>query len=184
MDHNSKSSAHADLEGRRFAPPSNQAGWRDERKTARGSATSTAGNQAVQRLLQERAILPKLEIGSPNDPQEREAEDAAECLANGIPCNNCIGPSFHRFPASPLSPKNNPGATAGPASAAEDFVPRSGGRPLEPAVRAEMEASFGEDFSAVRVHTGGEAAASAKSIRALAYTAGSDVVFDSGRYAP
>ncbi|MBN1439776.1 MAG: DUF4157 domain-containing protein, partial [Anaerolineales bacterium] len=29
-----------------------------------------------------------------------------------------------------------------------------------------------------------EAAASAKSIRALAYTAGSDVVFDSGRYAP
>ncbi|MBN1439694.1 MAG: hypothetical protein JW929_09815, partial [Anaerolineales bacterium] len=70
-------------------------GVRREGRQAITPSLSAAGNQAFQRLLQERAILPKLEIGSPNDPQEREAEAAAECLANGIPCNNCIGPSFH-----------------------------------------------------------------------------------------
>jgi hypothetical protein len=47
-----------------------------------------------------------------------------------------------------------------------------------------MEYAFGADFSGVRVHTDPAAAASARSIGALAFTSGSDVVFDSGRYAP
>jgi proteasome lid subunit RPN8/RPN11 len=47
-----------------------------------------------------------------------------------------------------------------------------------------MEARFGRDLGAVRVHTGPEAAASAQAIGAAAYTLGQSIVFNSNRYAP
>ncbi|MFI1418417.1 DUF4157 domain-containing protein [Streptomyces sp. NPDC020731] len=50
------------------------------------------------------------------------------------------------------------------------------GRPLQPALRTEMEARLGESFHDVQVHTGPEAAASADSVGARAYTSGSHVV--------
>jgi outer membrane protein OmpA-like peptidoglycan-associated protein len=43
---------------------------------------------------------------------------------------------------------------------------------------------FNEDFSNVRVHTDPEAAESARSVNALAYTAGEDVVFGASQYNP
>lgn len=43
---------------------------------------------------------------------------------------------------------------------------------------------FGRDFSAVRVHTGSDAAASARAVGAKAYTVGRDIVFGAGRYDP
>ena len=63
-------------------------------------------------------------------------------------------------------------------------VLQSPGQPLDAATRAFMEPRFGHDFSGVRVHTGGQAAESAGSVNALAYTVGQDVVFASGQYAP
>jgi hypothetical protein len=59
-----------------------------------------------------------------------------------------------------------------------------GGRPLDTATQAQMETSFGEDFQDVRVHTGGEATASAQRLGANAYTVGNDVVFSEGHYDP
>jgi hypothetical protein len=47
-----------------------------------------------------------------------------------------------------------------------------------------MEGQFGQDFSAVRVHTGSQAAESAQAINARAYTVGSNIVFRAGHYAP
>lgn len=58
------------------------------------------------------------------------------------------------------------------------------GERLEPGVRAEMEARFAHDFGQVRVHTDTAATASARALAAEAYTVGSRVVFDAGRYAP
>jgi hypothetical protein len=58
------------------------------------------------------------------------------------------------------------------------------GQPLTPAIRAEMEARFGQDFGNVRIHIGGDAAASARAINARAYTVGSNIAFASGQYAP
>jgi hypothetical protein len=60
----------------------------------------------------------------------------------------------------------------------------SGGTPLEPAVRAEMEGRFGQDFGDVRVHTDAAAHDSAKSVNAQAYTVGSDIVFEQQKYDP
>jgi hypothetical protein len=63
-------------------------------------------------------------------------------------------------------------------------VVRSGGRPLEPDVRADMETRLGHDFSDVRVHDDSAAAASATAVNAHAYTVGSNVVFQRDRYDP
>jgi hypothetical protein len=58
------------------------------------------------------------------------------------------------------------------------------GEPLDFATRKFMEARFGSDFSQVRVHTDKKAAESAWQVNALAYTAGRDIVFGAGLYAP
>lgn len=58
------------------------------------------------------------------------------------------------------------------------------GRPLDPGARSWLEPRFGRDFSAVRVHTGGQAAASARAVDSLAYTVGRDIVFAAGHYDP
>jgi hypothetical protein len=47
-----------------------------------------------------------------------------------------------------------------------------------------MESHFGHNFSRVRVHTDAEAAKSAETLNASAYTVGSDVVFARGQYSP
>ncbi|GAB4205457.1 MAG: hypothetical protein OHK0022_31570 [Roseiflexaceae bacterium] len=58
------------------------------------------------------------------------------------------------------------------------------GQPLDGQTRAAMEPRFGHDFSQVRVHTGSQAAESARAVNALAYTVGRNVVFAGGQYAP
>jgi hypothetical protein len=60
----------------------------------------------------------------------------------------------------------------------------SAGRPLDSGARAAMEARFGRDFSAVRVHTDHGAAESARAVNARAYTVGQHIAFDRGQYQP
>jgi len=60
----------------------------------------------------------------------------------------------------------------------------SGGSPLDQATRTDMEGRFGHDFGDVRVHTDGAAHRSAESVSAQAYTVGSDIVFQEGKYDP
>lgn len=78
---------------------------------------------------------------------------------------------------------------AGASAVVEEESPvhgviRSGGAPLDAGVREDMEARFGTDFSGVRVHTGGQASESAKSVNAQAYTVGDNIVFQDGKYDP
>src|SRR4051794_21919571 len=63
-------------------------------------------------------------------------------------------------------------------------VLRSEGQPLEASTRGFMEQRFGHDFSRVRVHDDSRAAASARAVNARAYSAGSQIVFAEGQYAP
>ncbi|MBN1136786.1 MAG: DUF4157 domain-containing protein [Anaerolineae bacterium] len=57
---------------------------------------------------------------------------------------------------------------------------KGGGEPLAGNVRSFMEPRFGADFSGVRVHTGGEAADLNRSLRAQAFTHGSDIYLGAG----
>jgi hypothetical protein len=69
-------------------------------------------------------------------------------------------------------------------SPVHEVVGSGTGSPLDSPTRGLMEERLGHDFSDVRIHTGARADESARSINAVAYTVGSDVVFGSGRYAP
>ena len=69
------------------------------------------------------------------------------------------------------------------ASPVKDVV-GAGGTPLDGETRGFMESRLGADFSHVRVHTDARASESAQSVQAQAYTVGTDVVFQSGKYAP
>lgn len=68
--------------------------------------------------------------------------------------------------------------------ASVDQALASPGRPLESALRQDIEQRFGHDFSRVRVHTGEAAEQSARELNASAYTAGHNIVFGAGRFAP
>jgi hypothetical protein len=76
---------------------------------------------------------------------------------------------------------------AGPAAGVPPIVHdvlRSPGNPLDRGTREFMGPRFGQDFSQVRVHTDAKAAESARAVNALAYTAGRNIAFASGQYAP
>ncbi|HEV2914314.1 MAG TPA: DUF4157 domain-containing protein [Pyrinomonadaceae bacterium] len=63
-------------------------------------------------------------------------------------------------------------------------VLQSPGEPLDQSTREFMEPRFGHDFSRVRVHTDARAAESARSVNALAYTVGRNIVFGAGQFSP
>lgn len=115
----------------------------------------------------------KLALGRPGDAFEREADRVAESVAGG------------RFaPGRPVlrAAADTQGWEEAPAMV--EAALRTPGHPVPPAVRSVMESRVGHDFSRVRVHTGDLASRSVRSVGALAYTVGSDVVFGAGQYAP
>ncbi|MDT8323996.1 MAG: DUF4157 domain-containing protein, partial [Bacteroidota bacterium] len=77
----------------------------------------------------------------------------------------------------------------GPPRADKTFEQRlhsssGGGNPLPESTREYMETRFGADFSGVRVHTDARAQEMNRDIHAHAFTHGSDIYFNSGRYDP
>jgi len=58
------------------------------------------------------------------------------------------------------------------------------GLPLDSSTLTHFQSSFGHDFSSVRVHTDEQAATSAASHSARAYTVGRHIMFGRGEYAP
>jgi hypothetical protein len=84
---------------------------------------------------------------------------------------------------SPADARAGPGGEAAAPPIVHEVL-RSPGQPLDAATRAYMEPRFGHDFSRVRVHTGAQAAQSARAVHAQAYTVGQEIVFGSEQYAP
>ena len=138
-------------------------------------------------------IRPKLQVNIPGDAFEQEADRVAEqvmrmpdsqvirrkcaCGESGT-CEEC------KQTAPMLQRKATFHAGDAEASPIVDEVLRSPGQPLDDATRSFMEPRFGYDFSRVRVHTDARAAESARTVNALAYTVGQNVVFDHGHYRP
>ncbi|MEZ4992493.1 MAG: DUF4157 domain-containing protein [Saprospiraceae bacterium] len=61
---------------------------------------------------------------------------------------------------------------------------KGGGRSMDRETKDNMESGFGADFSNVRIHTGSEAAGMSNQIGAQAFTHGSDIYFNKGKYDP
>lgn len=163
------------------------------------------GNQAVQRLLKSRAIHAKLRIGQPGDKYEQEANRIADkvMLMPEPGCPECkeeeketiqtkavadqITPLVLRQveeEEEELRAKEFPSQTSEVSSNLEARINamRSGGQPLPASTRAFFEPRFGCDFSQVRVHMDAQAAESARSLNARAFTVGRDIVFGAGKY--
>ena len=142
-------------------------------------------------------LQPKLAISQPDDPYEQEADRVAEqvmrmpepaFMRSGVDSARGTPMAIQRRSATyedrewRRKVKDSFGETSG-----ADLVfatVHQGGQPLDSDSRNFFEPRFGRDFGAVRIHTNVQAADSARSVNALAYTVGSHVVFGSDQYAP
>jgi hypothetical protein len=101
-----------------------------------------------------------------------------------------IGPSINSVAdrvASVLQRRGDGAAGVADSAEAESAVATassSTGAPLRSDVRERFEGSLGADLSGVRVHTGDDSAAAAKSVGAKAYATGNDIHFAQGMYQP
>ena len=154
-------------------------------------------------------IQTKLEVGSVDDPLEREADRVAEqvmrmpdAVAGASASRECgaisrmqrkssCGGEFSDCQKKSLKSEilQRASATIGPMGPM--VVPplvhkvlESPGQPLDAATRAFMEPRFGFDFSRIRVHADCTASESVRSVDSLAYTVGPSIVFANGHYAP
>lgn len=118
------------------------------------------------------SVKAKTEVSKPGDPLEKEANMTADrIMAKSEP-----GGSSH-------STGENSGITSSATTSPESSVV-TGGNPMNSATREKMEGAFGTDFSGVKVHTGPEAVSMSRSLGAQAFTYGSDIYFNSGKYDP
>ena len=138
-------------------------------------------------------LQPKLTINQPNDVYEQEADAMADKVMRmeqpgvqlkSLPITAVQRKCEHCEEEEKVQRKEINGEETNADSKLENYVGglSSGGQPLPNEVRSFYEPRFGYDFSNVKIHTDTVAAKSAQSINALAYTSGSNIVFNAGQY--
>lgn len=159
--------------------------------------TSTPNQQG---LFFKPVIQPKLTINQPDDEYEKEADEVADRIMR-MPGPSVNEDAFFKPAVSPIQRKcahceeeerqqgiqrkESDNSEAVASSLAENYINSlSGGRNLSKNEKSFFEPRMGYDFSNVKVHTETDAARSAQSINAFAYTTGNHIVFNNGQYAP
>jgi hypothetical protein len=157
--------------------------------------THTAGAQCdecakTDTLLQRRSVDDRGDTHAPDSvhrvladtgrPLDASTRNSMQALLGRFFSHKSAGvPARAATPAARLEIGPSGDAFEREAEAAADHVGRSG-----PQAGTPREGGAPVDFSAVRVHDGAAAAASARDVGALAYTVGDKIVFGTGRYAP
>jgi hypothetical protein len=136
----------------------------DRKPQCGGSSHKSCGCQKCSAKLQT-----KLVVNKPGDRYEQEADSIAEQVMRN---------------AMPSDMDRHAGAEPRHSGSSGPRLVSSHGQPLDSRTRAFMESRFNHNFSNVRVHTGAEAASSARDYNSRAFTLGHDVVFGAGQYAP
>ncbi len=159
---------------------------------------------APQSARSNAAATTSLRVGPAHDAFEQEADQAAErvitgehrrvawslsrvglglvqrqCSCGGT-CEDCKGKKNELLQRRATSSA----AGAGHAPASVSSILSRPGSALDGGTRRFMEQRFGYDFSRVRIHNDSEAADSARDVSANAYTVGSSIVFNHGKYQP
>jgi flagellar motor protein MotB len=142
---------------------------------------------------------PKLTINQPNDVYEQEADAMADHVMqsnNHLQNQNTFfKPSFSSVQRKCAHceeeekkqvQRKEKDTTTTASSTTENYISSisGNGNKLSPGERNFFEPKFGSDLSNVRIHTGVQANESAKSINALAYTHGNNIVFADNQYQP
>ncbi|MFA6282863.1 MAG: DUF4157 domain-containing protein [Desulfurivibrionaceae bacterium] len=139
----------------------------------------------------------KLRIGPANDRYEQEADRMAERVLS-MPANAAAPPNGAATPAiqqkvlaTAITPlvRRQPASDGAGRSASAEVTNKIGasrglGSPMPEGLQQYMGSRFGADFSGVRIHTGANADTLNRSLKAQAFTVGSDVYFAQGRYNP
>lgn len=150
-----------------------------QRKCACGGTPGPRGECEECSRKKRLGLQTKLKVNEPKDSFEQEADRIADQVM-ATPLHHEFGGA--RLRIQRFSALSN--AQMDDAPAGVDQALASTGRPLEPAVRQDMEQHFGHNFSQVRVHSGAAAEQSAREVNVHAYTVENDVVFAAGRFAP
>ena len=143
-------------------------------------------------------IQPKLTVGQPNDKYEKEADAMADKVVNQARhdslrtspiTNSSMIPSVLTKCAEceqeeKLQTKGESWdySTALPTVEASLNSSMGNGSPLPLNTRMQMENSIGADFSGVRLHTDSAAVQMNMDLHSQAFTHGSDIYFNSGKY--
>ncbi|HEX5153069.1 MAG TPA: DUF4157 domain-containing protein [Parafilimonas sp.] len=93
-------------------------------------------------------------------------------------------PTIIHAPALHFKKAGGDASTEVPAETENYLNNLSGGEPLGKKEKTFFEPRIDSDFSDVRIHNDSAANASAKSLNALAYTQGNNIVFGAGQYQP
>jgi hypothetical protein len=117
-------------------------------------------------------IQPKLSVGNPDDPYEKEADEMADKVVPGAVEENV------------LQTKGNGTPEITPSFEQELQRSKGGGSPLPDNTRLHMENTMGADFSRVQIHNNAGAVQLSRSIQAQAFTHGRDIYFNEGKYSP
>lgn len=80
--------------------------------------------------------------------------------------------------------KNSDSTITSPEITKQLFSSKGGGEPLSKNTLSEMAQGFGKDFSNVRIHTDPAASTMNKNLGAKAFTYGTDIYFNSGKFDP
>jgi len=150
--------------------------------TAGAHEIAGVGNQLLQHHFRSGALRAKLEIGDTHDWQEAQADRIADGIMGGkSPC--ACGGRCSSCQAGNAVLRRKPAEGGQARLARGDVFGARAGRPLDAGARSFFEPHFG-DLSTVRIHDDAEASATADGIGARAYTAGADIGFAAGEYAP
>jgi hypothetical protein len=136
----------------------------------------------------------KLTIGKSDDAYEQEADQIADKVmkmsTNKSVQRKCTGceqeEKIHRKPlvASIQKKGNNSDMVASDSVTNKINSTRGGGSKMDESTNSFMADRFGTDFSNVKIHTGDYAVQMSKELNAQAFTVGSDIYFNSGKYNP
>jgi len=152
-----------------------------QRKCACGGTPGPSG-ECAKRKRKRLSLQTKLAINQPGDRCEQEADHIADAVVNGIVPKEGSKRQREETPFQCKTPNESTTASAAP-SIVNDVLAESG-QPLDAQSRPDMEARFGHDFGAVRIHADAKAAESARAVNAYGYTVGVHIAFGAGRFSP
>ena len=145
------------------------------------------GNRAVQRLVQSHYIQAKLQVSSPGDQFEQEADRVADTVmrmpepANPVAQRQVDKDDEEEKPIQAKPAEASTQSSPSRAHVASTLTLSSGqGRPLPDTIRNYMEPRFGTDFGQVKVHTDSDAIQMNRAVGAQAFTHGCDIYYGAG----
>ena len=135
---------------------------------------------AEQRMEEDKLVQEKPMIQKEENPEEEEMMNMKEEPEE----KEMINKQDEEDEETLQAKSDNP-SQASAKNMPQQLKSKSGkGKSLSKNIKAEMESSFGTEFSDVNIHTDKEAEDMNKSLNAQAFTYGLDVFFNSGKYNP